>query len=81
VPMYNFLQGCPNWFKLWAMKKLCPNCELWLVKISVSEGEGSFFCLRWLDQENRSFIETRQAFNKDNDFPKTLISLGLPENK
>jgi len=77
----NFSWSLPNWFKLWAMKKLCPNCELWLVEISVSEGEGSFFFERCLDQENRRFIETSKDFHNDGDFPRSLTSLGLLDNK
>jgi hypothetical protein len=32
--------------KLSRMKILCPCCELWLVELIVSDGEGSFYCLR-----------------------------------
>ena len=55
--------------------------ELWLVEISVSEGEGSFFCERCLDQENRRFIETSKACHNDGDIARSLTSLGLFNNK
>ena len=28
------------------MKIICPACEIWLVNLTISDGEGSFWCLR-----------------------------------
>lgn len=36
-----------------AMKIICPVCELWLVEIQITEGQGGFYCARCLDLERR----------------------------
>jgi hypothetical protein len=45
------------------MKIICPACEIWLVDLIMTEGEGSFWCLRCCESDSRKELRGKKGYS------------------